>query len=168
MSYFPLPDPYRRAWRESPLPESRAGDRSTPLDERPLHTGRMTRSGRGRASSLVGPAGGWDNRLVLSPARPSTPVVPGFTRSFLARNWWPVLRLVLLQAIALRYAAHHNWTLCALFLFFGVLSLWELLKRAAGFPVLPPKQPEEMTPREAFWLDPAAVFRRERRRARDS
>lgn len=93
-------------------------------------------------------------------------MVPGFARQFLAANWRRVLQLMFIQAVVIWYAAVERWLMCAFVLLWGSVIYWDLIKRAAGVPELPGKRREDMTPREAFWLDLSAVFERGRRRER--
>ena len=103
-------------------------------------------------------------RVVFWPLR-STPSSPSFAWTFLRSNWATVLHLLAIQGSVIYFAVDGAWAMCGVFVLLGFSRVWELVKRAAGFPLLPPRRPDEMTEREAFWLDPSAVLRRDRKRS---
>lgn len=87
-----------------------------------------------------------------------------FARKFLAENRRLVFFAAFAQVFIVRYAAQERWLLCALNVVWLAALVWALVQRAAGIPepVTRPKSREEMTPREAFWLDPSTVLERKR------
>ena len=88
--------------------------------------------------------------------------MPEFAQTFLWKNRGRVLWLVATQAYVVWAASHDDGVIAVMFSLFVFAHSWELIRRAAGIPdsQVRAKTPEEMTPREAFWLDPAHVFRR--------
>ena len=89
-----------------------------------------------------------------------------FARKFLAENRRLVFLAAFAQLLVVRYAAQERWIMCALSVVWLASLVWRLLQRVAGIPepIPRPKLREEMTPREAFWLDPSAIFDRNRSR----
>lgn len=98
------------------------------------------------------------------------PAGKAFARRFLVENKSMVAYSAVSQMAVVMNAARERWVWCALWVAVLTSNVWVLVRRAAGLPepVAARKPREEMTPREAFWLDPSAVFDRERRRSRAS
>lgn len=92
-----------------------------------------------------------------------------FARRFLAENRRLLLFAAFAQLAVVVYAARQLWVVCALSAAWLASLVWALVLRAARVP-----EPisgrrrarEQMTSREAFWLDPSAVL--DRKRSRDS
>ena len=103
-------------------------------------------------------------------SRADTPVPAGFARRFLTENRWRVLLVLLAEGSTIWNAANGRWISVVFWSVMSTWGWWQLIERAAGVlvPAARSKPIEEMTPREAFWLDPASVFNRERRHNRAS
>ena len=94
-------------------------------------------------------------------------MISDFARTFVRKNWWRVLWLVLTQAYVVWGAAQGDWQIAVMFSLFVFWHSWRLVEEAAGIPDRRElaKTAKEMTPREAFWLDPAHIFRRREERS---
>ena len=91
----------------------------------------------------------------------------GFGRRFLVDNKWRVLCLVVAEVMFV-WNAGEDWFSSFFWALISGVTISTLVQRAGGVFEAPVRRREDFTPREAFWLDPSAVFNRERRHSRTS